>query len=66
MKFIVLHLVNSLRTCIWVCLGGIGSGINNTNELKVMGYEEVMESLDNSDWEASIDREHNQMLKSNV
>ena len=38
------------------CMGaGIGSGIENTNELKVLGYEEAMASRDKNAWEASVD-----------
>ena len=37
---------------------GIGSGITNTHELKVMSYHEVMASPDEKEWEASVQRVH--------
>ena len=49
------------------CVGmGIGSGMDNTNKLKVLGYEEAMETADKANWEASVDCEHECMLKNNV
>ena len=49
------------------CIGtGIGSGIENTNGLKVLGFEEAMASADKADWLASVDCEHEQMLKNGV
>ena len=40
---------------------GIGSGIENTNELKVLGFDEAMALPDKDNWKASVD-----MLKNGV
>ena len=45
---------------------GIGSGIDNTNEPKVLGYEEAMATANKANWEASVDHEHECMLKNDV
>ena len=49
------------------CVGaGIGSGIANTNELKVIGYDKAMQKKDKSKWMSSINEEHDRMLKNKV
>ena len=49
------------------CVGaGIGSGIQNTNELKVIGYDEAMERNDKMEWVNSINKEHDRMIKNKV
>ena len=49
------------------CVGdGIGSGIDKTNELKVLAFDEAMVSPDKDNWQASVNCEHEQMLKSGV
>ena len=49
------------------CVGaGIGSGIANTNELKVIGYDEAMQRKDKNEWMGSIKEEHDRMLKNKV
>ena len=49
------------------CVGtGIGSGIDNTNELKVLGFDEAVASLEKDNWQASVDWEYEQMLKNGV
>ena len=49
------------------CIGtGIGSGVNNTSKLKVLGFEEAMVSPDKDNWQASVDQEHERMLKNGV
>ena len=49
------------------CVGaGIGSGIANTNKLKVIGYDEAMQRKDKNEWMNSINEEHNRMLKNKV
>ena len=49
------------------CVGaGIGSGIANTNELKVIGYDEAMQRKDKNEWMNSINEEHARMLKNKV
>ena len=49
------------------CVGAsIGGGILNTNELKVIGYDEAMQRKDKKQWLSSIDEEHNRMLKNKV
>ena len=48
------------------CVGaGIGLGIYN-NELKVLSFEEAMESEDHQEWEKSVQHEHDQMTKNGV
>ena len=49
------------------CVGaGIGSGIVNTNELKVIGYDEAMQRKDKNEWLKSINEEHDRMMKNKV
>ena len=49
------------------CVGaGIGSGIQNTNGLKVIGYDEAMEQNDKMEWVNSINKEHDRMIKNKV
>ena len=49
------------------CVGaGIGSGIDNTNELKVLGFDEAMSSPNRNEWQASVDHEHTRLLKNGV
>ena len=49
------------------CVGaGISSGIVNTNELKVIGYDKAMQREDNNEWLKSINEEHDRMLKNKV
>ena len=49
------------------CVGaGIGSGIANTNELKVIGYDEAMQRKDKNEWMGSINEKHDRMLKNKV
>ena len=49
------------------CVGaGIGSGILNTNELKVIGYDEAMQRKDKKLWLNSINEEHRRVLKNQV
>ena len=49
------------------CVGaGIGSGIANTNELKVIGYDEAMQRKDRNEWLKSINEEHDRMLNNKV
>ena len=46
------------------CIGaGIGSGITTTHELKVMSFHEAMASPDKMHWEASVQHEHEWMIK---
>lgn len=44
----------------------LGGGFDNTTELHVMKYDEVMAGPDKSEWEASIIEEHDRMLKRKV
>ena len=49
------------------CVGaGIGSGIMNTNELKVIRYDKAMQRKDKNEWLKSINEEHDRMLKNKV
>ena len=49
------------------CIGtGIGSGIDNTNELKALGFDEAMASSNKNRWQASVDWEHERMLENGV
>ena len=54
----------------WVeyrCIGAsIRSGIQNTNELKVIGYDEAMQQKDKKQWLNSINEEHDRMIKNKV
>ena len=45
---------------------GIGSGIHNTQELKVLSFEEAMAGDDHHEWEKSVEHEHDQMTKNGV
>ena len=40
---------------------GLGEGITNTCELKVLSYEEAMEQPDKTKWDESIGEEHQRM-----
>ena len=42
---------------------GIGMGINNIHELIVLDYDTAMASGDSAKWEASVEQEHDQMVK---
>ena len=46
--------------------GCIGSGIENANELKVLGFEEAMASANKADWQASVDHKNEYMIKTGV
>ena len=49
------------------CVGaGIRSGTQNTNELKVIGYDEAMQHEDRKQWLNSINNEHDRMIKNKV
>ena len=49
------------------CIGtDIGSGIENTNELKVLGFEEAMASSEKMDWQATVDCKHVHMITNGV
>ena len=49
------------------CIGmGIGSEIDNTNKLKVLGFNEAMASPNKDDWQALADQEYEMMLKNGV
>ena len=49
------------------CIGtGIGSGIDNTNELKVLGLNLAMASPNKNEWQALVNCEHGRMLKNGV
>ena len=40
---------------------GLGEGITNTHELKVLGYNEAMAQPDKTKWDESIGEEHRRM-----
>ena len=51
------------------CVGagiGIGSRIDNMNELTVLGLDEAMVSPDRDEWQASVEIKHTRMLKNGV
>ena len=49
------------------CVGAsIGSGIWNTNELKVIGYYQTMQQKDRKQCLNSINEEHDRMIKNKV
>ena len=52
----------NLAALVW----GIQCGINNPNELKVLGFDEAMASPDKDNWQASVDCEHEWILKNGV
>ena len=45
---------------------GVGGGFENTNELKPMKYEQVINGPDAKAWRAEIDNEHDRMVKNSV
>ena len=45
---------------------GIGSRIDNTNKLKVLGFDEAMTLPNKDKWQALVDLEHERMLKNGV
>jgi len=45
---------------------GIGGGFENTNELKVMTYQEAMNSKDQVKWRKAVEEEHERMIKNKV
>ena len=46
------------------CFGmGVGGGFEDTHELHVMKYDEAMASKDKKGWEASVEEEHERMVK---
>ena len=45
---------------------GLGGGFVNTAELKVIGYDEAMDSEDREQWIESCDEEHGRMVKHQV
>ena len=48
------------------CVGaGLGGGFENTNELKVLTYDEAMDSKNRIKWEKAIDVEHDRFVKNN-
>ena len=49
------------------CVGtGIGSSITNTNELKMLGFDEPWLHLIKNEWQTTVDQEHKRMLKHGV
>jgi len=45
---------------------GIGGGFENTNELRVMTYQEVMNTQDRDKWRKAVEEEHERMIKNKV
>ena len=45
---------------------GIGGGFENTNELKVMKFNEAMAAADKDKWENAVDEEHERFVKRRV
>ena len=45
---------------------GIGGGFSNTNELKVIKYNQSINGLDEETWKAEIINEHSNMMKDKV
>jgi hypothetical protein len=45
---------------------GVGGGFSNTKELKVMKFDEAMESNDKKEWQSAIKDEHQRMVNKNV
>ena len=47
-------------------VGATGKNYGNTNELKVMTYQEAMNTINCEEWENTIKLEHEKMVKYNV
>ena len=45
---------------------GLGKGITNTRELKVLSYDEAMERPDRPKWDESVSKEHQRMEDNGV
>ncbi|KAL7572430.1 hypothetical protein ACA910_006609 [Epithemia clementina (nom. ined.)] len=45
---------------------GLGEGISNTNELKILSFDEAMQQLDRREWKKSVEDEHNRMKENAV
>ena len=45
---------------------GIGGGFKNTKELRVMKYDEAMETKDRKEWQEAINDEYNRMITKRV
>jgi len=45
---------------------GIGGGFENTNELRVMTYQEAMNTQDRDKWTKAVEEEHDRMIKNKV
>jgi len=45
---------------------GIGGGFENTNELRVMTYQEVMNTQERDKWIKAVEEEHDRMIKNKV
>jgi hypothetical protein len=45
---------------------GIGGGVVNTNDLRVMKFKEAMKSGNMTQWQIAVDEEHGRMTKHNV
>jgi hypothetical protein len=45
---------------------GVGGGITNTNELRVMKYHEALNGPDGEKWKAEVKTEHGRMVKSGI
>ena len=50
----------------WNLGAGIGGGFENTQELRVMNYNEAMATKDNDKWMKAVDEEHQRMIKHGV
>ena len=48
------------------CVGaGLGGGFDNTNELKVLTYEDAVNSKNRIKWEEAVDKEHDRFVNNN-
>ena len=57
----------TVRNAEFACVGaGIGGGFQNTKELRVMKYNEAIDSEDAEEWEDAVLEEHNKMIKYSV
>ena len=51
---------------LWLMGAGLGEGIANTRELKVLSYDEAMEQPDKTKWDESVGEEHQRMEDNGV
>jgi hypothetical protein len=63
-----MGLIGAEMDCSEACLigAGLGDGISNTNELKILSFDEAMKQPDRLEWEKSVAEEHSRMKENAV